>query len=82
MPEPAEGQVPAGKFEPVPEESLVEVPQPVPEDQVESIKTNEEIAKEVIAGKWSRGLARNKRLQDAGYDPFQINAEIAKIMNR
>ena len=31
-------------------------------------KSNEEIAREVIAGKWGNGADRKKRLTDAGYD--------------
>ena len=31
-------------------------------------KTNAEIAKEVIAGKWGNGTDRKKRLEAAGYD--------------
>lgn len=43
----------------------------------EDKKTNEEIAKEVIAGKWGNGNARKKALEKAGYD---YNA-IQKIVN-
>ncbi|MCQ5175462.1 hypothetical protein NE693_02385 [Faecalibacterium prausnitzii] len=31
-------------------------------------KTNAELAKEVIAGKWGNGADRKKRLEAAGYD--------------
>lgn len=41
-------------------------------------KSNEEIADEVIAGKWGNGADRKKRLTDAGYD---YNA-IQEIVNR
>ena len=41
-------------------------------------KTNEQIAKEVIAGKWGNGATRKKKLTDAGYD---YNA-IQKIVNK
>ena len=41
-------------------------------------KTNEQIAKEVIAGKWGNGAERKKRLTEAGYDA----AAIQKIVNR
>ena len=34
----------------------------------EQKKTNQEIAKEVIAGKWGNGLERKRRLEAAGYD--------------
>ena len=35
-------------------------------------KTNEEIAREVIAGKWGVGVVRKKRLEQAGYDYITI----------
>jgi hypothetical protein len=40
-------------------------------------KTNEEIAKEVIAGKWGSGNDRRQKLSNAGYD----YTEIQKIVN-
>jgi len=43
----------------------------------EDKKTNEEIAKEVIAGKWGNGNARKKALEKAGYD-YNV---IQKIVN-
>ena len=41
-------------------------------------KTNEQIADEVIAGKWGNGDERKRRLNDAGYDPEVIQT----IVNR
>lgn len=41
-------------------------------------KTNEQIAKEVIAGKWGNGAERKKRLAEAGYN----YAAIQKIVNK
>lgn len=41
-------------------------------------KTNEQIADEVIAGKWYNGAARTSALKKAGYDPATIQA----IVNR
>lgn len=41
-------------------------------------KSNTEIAKEVIAGKWGNGAERKKRLADAGYN----YSEIQQIVNR
>lgn len=42
-------------------------------------KSNEEIAKEVIAGKWGNGSARKKRLTDAGYNYSAIQAIVNKL---
>jgi hypothetical protein len=38
----------------------------------EEKKTNEEIAREVIAGKWGNGLTRRARLEAAGYDYQEV----------
>ena len=43
-------------------------------------KTNSEIAKEVIAGKWGNGGDRITKLKAAGYDPNAIQAEVNKQM--
>lgn len=43
-------------------------PAPTPEPTPAPKKSNEEIAQEVIAGKWGNGEERKKRLTDAGYD--------------
>lgn len=44
----------------------------------DDLKSLEEIADEVIAGKWGLGLFRRARLKKAGYDP----SEVQKIVNR
>lgn len=41
-------------------------------------KSNEEIAREVIAGKWGNGAVRKNKLTKAGYNP----SEIQKIVNK
>lgn len=43
-----------------------------------SQKSNEEIAKEVIAGKWGNGADRKAKLQTAGYDYNAIQAIVNK----
>lgn len=40
-------------------------------------KTNEEIAAEVLAGKWGNGIQRRKNLEEAGY----IYSEVQNIVN-
>ena len=75
-PEPAEGQVPAGDWEPVPDEVVVD------ETVSEGSKSNKEIASEVIAGHWGRGNDRKQRLQEAGYDVAAVSEEISKIYNQ
>ena len=42
-------------------------------------KSNEEIAKEVIAGKWGNGAARKAKLKAAGYNPSVIQAMVNKL---
>lgn len=41
-------------------------------------KSNEEIADEVIAGKWGNGQDRVNKLKEAGYDPAAIQAIVNK----
>lgn len=77
-PEPAEGQVPAGDYEPVPA-SMEETPELSTE---EGTKTVEEVAQEVIAGHWGRGQKRRKALAAAGYDVFEVDQEVSKIFNK
>lgn len=44
-------------------------------------KTIDEIAKEVIAGKWGNGDIRKKRLTDAGYDYDLVQARVNEILS-
>ena len=43
-------------------------------------KSNEDIAREVIAGKWGNGSTRKKKLKAAGYDPAVIQAIVNKLL--
>lgn len=43
-------------------------------------KTVEELAKEVIAGKWGNGHERKERLTAAGYDYNKIQAKVNELM--
>lgn len=54
-------------------------PVPKPEPPKPTKKSNAEIAKEVMAGKWGNGEDRKKRLQAAGYDYSAIQAEVNKL---
>ena len=42
------------------------------------LKTNEEVAREVIKGNWGNGSARKKKLEEAGYN----YKEVQKIVNK
>lgn len=44
-------------------------------------KTNEQIAKEVIAGKWGNGTERKKKLTEAGYDYSAIQKIVNKLLS-
>lgn len=46
----------------------------------EKLKSNTEIAKEVIAGKWGNGSERIKRLTSAGYDARAIQTAVNKLL--
>ena len=43
-------------------------------------KTNEQIAREVRAGKWGNGAERKKRLTNAGYNYSQIQKAVNKLV--
>lgn len=61
------------KVEEKPEEEIEE------EVQLGPIRSNEEIAKEVLAGKWSNGSERKEKLTEAGYSYSEIQAEVEKL---
>lgn len=44
-------------------------------------KTNEEVAREVIAGKWGNGHTRTQRLYGAGYNPNEIQRLVNKMLD-
>lgn len=46
------------------------------------LKSNEEIAKEVIAGCWGTGATRKKKLTQAGYDYDKVQAIVNKKLSR
>jgi len=60
-----------------PEPEPVPAPEPIPEPVSPVLKSNEEIANEVIAGIWGNGNDRKIKLTDAGYD----YSAIQKIVN-
>ena len=43
-------------------------------------KTIEQLAKEVIAGKWGNGNARAKKLKEAGYNYDEVQAKVNEIL--
>ena len=45
------------------------------------MKSDLDIAREVIAGKWGVGSVRHARLKAAGYDPARIQALVNELMN-
>ena len=53
---------------------------PTPAPTVPAKKSNEEIAREVIAGKWGNGTARKKKLKEAGYDYSAIQKIVNKLL--
>lgn len=45
-------------------------------------KTNAELAKEVISGKWGNVPERKQRLEAAGYNFYDVQNEVNKLMKR
>lgn len=48
----------------------------------QSVKSDTEIAKEVIAGKWGNGVERVKKLSAAGYDPNAIQRKVNELLKK
>lgn len=46
----------------------------------EQVKTVEQVAREVIAGKWGNGLERKRRLTEAGYDYAAVQSMVNKLL--
>lgn len=59
--------------------SIVEAPV-APESPMEHTKTLEEIAREVIQGKWGSGKARKDSLTEAGYDYTAVQKIVNELM--
>ena len=51
-------------------------------EQPQEEKTIDEIAKEVIAGKWGNGAIWKQRLRAAGYNPAMIQAKVNDLLKR
>lgn len=45
-------------------------------------KTDEEIAKEVIQGKWGNGKERQKKLEQEGYDYKKIQKIVNELIKK
>ena len=46
------------------------------------LKTNEELAKEVLAGKWGNGAERKSRLTQAGYNYSEVQAIVNQLVRK
>lgn len=46
------------------------------------LKSLDEVAKEVIAGKWGNGATRKQRLRAAGYNPAMVQARVNELLKR
>ena len=55
-------------------------PAPSPKPTPSPKKSNAEIAKEVIQGKWGNGAERKKRLEDAGYNYAAVQKEVERLL--
>ena len=54
---------------------------PTPQPQPVPTKSIDEIAREVIGGKWGNGDDRKNRLQNAGYNYSEVQAKVNEISN-
>lgn len=46
-----------------------------------SVKTVEQLAREVIAGKWGNGQSRIEKLRSAGYDAAKVQAKVNELLS-
>ena len=54
--------------------------QPKPKPDGKTKRSVEDVAKEVIAGKWGVNPERKARLIRAGYNPMEVQAIVNKLM--
>lgn len=59
----------------VDEDEEVEV---VDDDDSKSLSN---VAQEVREGKWGQGQERRRKLEDAGFDPNEVEAEVTRLLN-
>ena len=62
------------------ERELFLTPVAITENVSRETKSNEEIAREVIAGKWGNGDERKQKLREAGYNPSVIQRIVNKMI--
>lgn len=55
-------------------------PEPAPEQPAEKRKTIDELAREVINGKWGNGEERKQRLTAAGYDYYAVQKRVNEML--
>ena len=55
-------------------------PKPIQKPQNAAQKSLDDIAKEIIAGKWGNGTERQRRLTEAGYDYAKAQAKVNEIL--
>lgn len=57
-------------------------PEPTQKPQNDTKKSEEDIAREIIAGKWGNGTERQRRLTEAGYDYAKVQAKVNEILGK
>lgn len=57
-------------------------PKPIQNSQNATLKSEDEIAREIIAGKWGNGAERKQRLIEAGYNYDSVQALVNKYLNQ
>lgn len=61
-------------------ETIIETEPPTTDSSIVDVKSNEELAQEVIHGLWGNGADRVKRLTDAGYDYNAVQKIVDELM--
>ena len=72
-------EVLGGKKTEIKVEPIIGTTNPEPVKPTKPVKTLDEIAKEVINGKWGNGSARREALEKAGYNYLEIQAKVNEL---
>ena len=80
VPDPEEQKPEEPVAKPEPSEPVTPAPTPSLEPVPEKKKTTDELAKEVIAGKWGNGTDRANKLKAAGYDYNTVQNRVNEIL--
>lgn len=54
----------------------------IPDDNEQKLARLDEVAREVLEGKWGTGQKRRMALAEAGLDPVEVQRQMVRIVNQ